>query len=423
MAALQNQPSSKNKLTKFFLMFLLLGTLIFLCIGIYLVHITPPSQRNLVLDIVRMVFVPKEVQGEAFPGKDRITILVMGLDANWTRDNIMFTKSSRSDSMILANVFLNERKVNLLSIPRDTRVHFPDGAWDKINAAHAIGGPLLSRKVVEKLLGVSINYYVIVKFEGLKNMVDAVGGVTVDVEKTMNYDDSWGHLHIHLKKGRHRLSGQKAMEYSRFRNDAEGDYGRIRRQQQVIRALQRELLRPENLIKIPELTKTAFSNTTTDLSLKQLAALGFSLKDIAPQDMKTFTLPTVPKYYKESGYWVSYVEIIEDKKDSVLEQFASHTPLISSLIDLENIPPLTVEILDGSGIPNKAKKAAKILNEAGFTVARVSSLRSRYKKTAILDYTGRGNGLIIAKILNFGEPLSARTSNRKVDITVLLGTQ
>lgn len=417
-------PKRTFNITKIFLSALLLGTLLFVCAGLYLIHVTPPEKRSLILDLVRMVFAPEDIEKDYFSGKDRVTVLVMGLDVNWTTRNLPYTKGARSDTMILANVFLKDKKVRLLSIPRDTRVQIPGAGWDKINAAHSIGGPKLSKQTLEKLLGVHIDYYIILKFNGLKQMVDAVGGVDVNVEKNMDYDDSWGHLHIHFKKGPQKLNGQKAMEYSRFRNDAEGDYGRIRRQQQIIKALQRELLKPENISKIPNLVEIVFANIKTDLSQKQLLALGFSMKNLTPPDMKALTLPTIPKDYIEGGYWISYVEVIELKKQLVLKQFTSAvTPDSTESNSTETSPALTVEVLDGSGIPKRAESAAEILKEAGFTITRIATLDKHYKHTAILDHTGRGNGLVIAKLLNFGEPISTPNPNRKIDITVLIGSK
>lgn len=419
------QPHAKKRsmnFIKIFLSIILITTLLFVCGSLYLIHVTPPDKRSLVLDLVRMVFAPEQVEEDAFPGKDRITILVMGLDVNWTRNNLPYTKGARSDTMILANIFLKEKKVRLLSIPRDTRVQIPEIGWEKINAAHSIGGPALSKQTAEKLLGTHIDYYMVLKFNGLKHMVDAVGGIELDVEKNMDYDDSWGQLHIHFTKGRQRLNGQKAMEYSRFRNDAESDYGRIRRQQQVIKALQREVLRPENISKIPELVKTAFANITTNLTQKQLLALGFSLRNLLPADMRTFTLPTVPKDYIEGGYWISYVEIVEERKTKILQQF--HTATAEQDInnnDAKTGPALTVEILNGSGDSKRAEKASAILREAGFNIVKVTSLTTRYKNTVILDFTGRGNGLIVVKLLHYGEPITSPNPDRKVDITVLIG--
>lgn len=412
-----------NNFIKVFLSIILIATLIFVCAGLYLIHVTPPDKRSLVLDLVRMVFAPEQVEEDAFPGKDRITILVLGLDVNWTRSNLPYTKGARSDTMILANIFLKDKKVRLLSVPRDTRVQIPGAGWEKINAAHSIGGPSLSKQTVEKLLGINIDYYIVLKFNGLKHIVDAVDGIDVDVEKNMDYDDSWGQLHIHFKKGRKRINGQKAMEYSRFRNDAEGDYGRIRRQQQVIKALQKEVLRPENISKIPELAKIAFSNITTNLTQKQLLALGFSLRKLLPADMKTLTLPTVPKDYVEGGYWISYVDIIEEQKAAILEQF--NTVIAEQNINNETKtgPALTVEILNGSGDSKRAEKASAILQEAGFNIVKISSLSTRYKNTVILDFTGRGNGLVVAKLLHYGEPIASPNPDRKVDITVLIGAR
>ena len=149
---------------------------------------------------------------------------------------------------------------------------------DKINAAFSMketGDLDLTRRTVEKFLGIPIDHTIVIKEYAAKKMVDVIGGVTVDVEKDMNYDDNWGHLHIHLKKGLQRLNGEQAVGYVRFRNDEEGDRGRIRRQQQFLDALFKELRKPENLIpsRLQGLATTIKENIETSLSAGEIVDL------------------------------------------------------------------------------------------------------------------------------------------------------
>ena len=127
----------------------------------------------------------------------------------------------------------------MLSIPRDSRVKIDGHGWDKINHAYAYGGSKLSKSVVEKLLGIPIEYTVVMNFQGFVRMIDALGGVTIDVEKRMYYSDPYDDdrgLYIDLHPGVQKLNGKAAIEYVRYR-DEEGDIGRVARQQKFLTAL------------------------------------------------------------------------------------------------------------------------------------------------------------------------------------------
>ncbi|MBV8339252.1 MAG: LCP family protein, partial [Candidatus Eremiobacteraeota bacterium] len=155
-------------------------------------------------------------------GKHRLNVLVLGYQDD----------EGLSDAVVLAHLDLDRPTITLVSVPRDTWVHIPGHGHNKINAAIGLGGPQLTAKVVSALTGAPIDATMVVQPEGAKQLVDAIGGLNVNVEKDMDYDDNYGNLHIHLKKGEHYLTGGQVAGYIRFRHDPEGDYGRMRRQQQ-----------------------------------------------------------------------------------------------------------------------------------------------------------------------------------------------
>ena len=150
-------------------------------------------------------------------------IVVMGVDER--SDDV-----GRSDTLFVVMFDSSNKSASLLSVPRDTRVRIEGHGWDKINHAYAYGGRELTQKTVEELLGIKINNYVMVDFKGFTGLVDAIGGIDIDVEKDMYYHDTWDGFTVDLKKGRQHLDGKTAIQYVRFR-DEEGDIGRIRRQQ------------------------------------------------------------------------------------------------------------------------------------------------------------------------------------------------
>ena len=169
------------------------------------------------------------------------TIMLMGIDER--KDDV-----GRSDTLMILN--LSEDKASLLTIPRDTMVYIERHGYQKINSAYTYGGEKLAKKTVEEFLGIDIDHYVTINKSRFAEVIDAMGGVDIYVERDMKYDDPWddnGGLHINLKQGLQHLDGQTAIEFVRYR-DAEGDVGRVRRQQAFMRACADKLTEPSMLI-------------------------------------------------------------------------------------------------------------------------------------------------------------------------------
>ena len=214
------------------------------------------------------IFQDETVGKRVFGNEERLNILVVGIDYNYNDQGILYTKGARTDTIIVLSLSREASFFNIVSIPRDTQVMIAeDIGYDKINSAYSYGGIEQTRETVSEFLGIPIHHHVILKVSGAKDVVDALGGLPVDVEKNMDYDDNWGKLHIHLKKGPQILDGEQAVGYARFRMDEEGDRGRIRRQQQVVRALGRKLKEPALLSRLNELSRVINQNIETDLQL------------------------------------------------------------------------------------------------------------------------------------------------------------
>jgi LCP family protein required for cell wall assembly len=249
-----------------------------------------------VRDTVRVIQDPRQF----FPGRDRITVLCLGLDRNILRsrnpklNGMPYTKGARSDVLMVASLDLADRTVHVLSIPRDTWMEYPGAHAGKINEAHARGGIPYTRQAVERLLEVPIDYHVVIRQEAIEAVAAALGGVRVNVEKDMDYDDRWGQLHIHLKRGEQELDGRQLVGYLRFRHDAEGDLGRIRRQQQVLHAIARELKRPVVLTHAGALIDAIHGSVQTDLAPEQQLALAHLFHRLGPDRVQTVSLPIIP---------------------------------------------------------------------------------------------------------------------------------
>ncbi len=226
------------------------------------------------------------------------TIMLMGVDER--KDDV-----GRSDTLMILN--LSEDKASLLTIPRDTLVYIERHGYQKINAAYAYGGAKLARETVEDFLGLDIDYYVTINKSRFAEVIDAMGGVDIYVERDMHYEDPWdddGGLYIDLKQGLQHLDGQTAIEFVRFR-DAEGDVGRVRRQQAFMRACADRLTEPSMLIKIPELLSVAVKAIDTDLSSGKMLAVAGSLKSAeAAGNVKTGVVPGWLQYIDGVSYLI-----------------------------------------------------------------------------------------------------------------------
>jgi LCP family protein required for cell wall assembly len=218
----------------------------------------------------------------AFGGKRRLNVLVLGNQED----------EGTSDTIILAHLDLDHESATLVSIPRDTWVTVPGHGSMKINSVIGAGGSKLSADVVGKLTGARIDATMVVQPEGAKQLVDAMGGLNVNVERTMDYDDNYGDLHIHLKAGEQFLTGGQVLEYMRFRHDAEGDFGRMRRQQQILREMAHEMAGPAQWAKLPRLVALGRKDVKTALSDQQLTALVEAYHSVAQDDVRTLTLPS-----------------------------------------------------------------------------------------------------------------------------------
>ncbi|MBP2653305.1 MAG: tagU [Firmicutes bacterium] len=233
----------------------------------------------------------------------RINILILGVD-DGDVDNPGAPK--RSDTMIVASINPQDSTVNMLSIPRDTRVIIPGHrGYDKITHAFAYGGAALSVRTVQEFLHIPINYYAVLDWQGFIDAVDVLGGVDLYVENDMDYDDPYANLSIHLSKGLQHLDGLSAGEYVRFRHDELGDIGRVQRQQRFLKALRDEMFSFGTILKLPALTSTLRQYVTTDMPKLTMIKLANTL--IGMKDASNFHTELLPGDFsaKDSfGYWV-----------------------------------------------------------------------------------------------------------------------
>lgn len=247
------------------------------------------------------------VEDGLLTAKDKTTIMIMGVDE---RDDDV----GRSDTLMVATLDPKKDQAALMSIPRDTRVKIKGHGWDKINAAYAYGsakggpeaGEKLAQRTVEDFLGVNMDHYVVVNIQAFQKIIDAIGGIDIDVEKRMYYEDPWdddGGLIIDLQPGMQHMDGKTAVTYVRYR-DEEGDIGRIKRQQKFMKACMDKVTSPAIIPKLPSVIKEVMSSVKTDLSFRQMLEFAGTLKEAQKNGLKTEMVPGKPLYIDGVSYWI-----------------------------------------------------------------------------------------------------------------------
>lgn len=203
--------------------------------------------------------------------KDPVSVLIMGVEDYSTGGD-----NGRTDTLMLATFNPSDEKLKLVSIPRDTLVEIVGrGTEDKINHAHAFGGKEMTIDTVENLLGIPIDYYATVNFDAFKNVVDILGGITVDVPFNFqqNSDDPKAEK-LQFYEGEMELDGRYALAYARMRyEDPRGDIGRNERQQEVIQAMIDKALSLGTITKIDDIAREVGNNVETNIKMSE--GLGF----------------------------------------------------------------------------------------------------------------------------------------------------
>lgn len=236
-----------------------------------------------------------QVEAAPWNGEERVNILMMGVD-NRVKD-----EAARSDTMILVSIDPKTDKANMMSIMRDTYVNIPGHGKAKINSAFAIGGPNLAMKTVEDFLKVPIHYYVVTDFQGFEGVVDAIGGVDLDVEIPMDHADD-GVYDIHLKKGFQHLDGKNALQYVRYRSDARADFARTERQRKLISAVVQKLKSPLVLVRFPSMLQAAESYVQTNMTTSDVMRMSTDFLNVQASTIESAQIPPVDLLTETQNY-------------------------------------------------------------------------------------------------------------------------
>ena len=207
---------------------------------------------------------------------------------------------TRTDALMVATMDINAKTINIMNIPRDTMCNNGEsGAWRKINAAYGMSrGIEQTKDEIERLMGFRPDYYVIVNFDGIAAVVDAIGGVDYEIPFRMEYDDPSQNLHIDLKAGMQHLTGEQVVHFLRWRHNNDysmqypnGDEGRVATQQEFLKELASQVLTLSNITNIPKIADAVFQNVKTDLTAGNLLWMGMQALQINNDSIQFFTLP------------------------------------------------------------------------------------------------------------------------------------
>lgn len=324
-----------------------------------------------------------------------------------------------SDTMLLLRFNPRTGQLVVMSVPRDTRA-LVNGLLTKINEANLDGGPALTAESISDLLGgVAIDRYVRINVQGVEKLIDALGGVTVNVPQDMKYQDDSQHLYINLKAGQQTLDGNQALQFLRFRYDENGDIGRVQRQQTMMRAVIEQTLNPATIARLPKILSVIQSHVDTNLSVEELVALVGYGSQTSRADVQMLMLPgnfSAPGEYNRSYWLPDYAGI-----DTVVEQYFG----LESLQTMEATSPsyLRVVIQDSTGDDLAIQSLVDNLYDSGYRNVSVGQdLNEMLAETRIVAQRGdRASATMLQQFLQVGEVRVESTGSLNSDITIQLG--
>ena len=361
---------------------------------------------------------------DALLGKNiKLNVAVFGVDKDETRTDVVFVVHYDSE----------QESIDLISVPRDTRVAVCDEVEDllgksygvtKFNAVHAYGGkehgPEAAILQLEDLLGISIDHYVKVNFDALVEIVDAVGGVEVDVPQDMKWDMSdTGDITINLKKGLQTLDGNKALQLVRFRRYADGDVGRIQVQQLFLKALMEKVLSTENIVKnLGDYIEVMYKYVKTDVSLADALKYANYITKVDMEKINMETLPGVGQYVGGVSYFIHDPDATREMVDRV---FYSVAPKVNTDGSIDS-KSLLIEVSNGGEVAGLAGRFTEKLAKEGFRLTEPTTYTGEQLNYTRIQVKTEGAGEDLVKYFDNARVEAAPSDMGSADIRIILGT-
>lgn len=382
-----------------------------------------------------------------------IKVLILGVSTD--------IDAELTDTIMVASYNPNTQKANLLSIPRDTFTGTNTKravASQKINSLYNINKtPEKTLEAVNKLTGLDIEYYVVVRTEALIKLVDAIGGVDFNVPIDMKYDDTSQDLHIDLKAGEQHIDGAKAEQLLRFRHNnfqrgvgqtsypteyGDNDFGRMRTQRDFIIATLKQTLKPSNIFKIGQILEIAHKNVDTNIKLSLAKDYIPYAVELDSENITSATLPgSTPDITKTNSVSIFVADKTETKKliQSMFyadaQENSDETNTINNTVsnktsnsttteqEEQTSTDIKIELQNASGDSSKLVEAKKLLEEAGYTVKQTGKSKKTLAKTIITnkkDVTSE-NLKNIKQVLGKGDITTNKVAGSTVDVTIVIG--
>lgn len=347
------------------------------------------------------------------------TLLFLGTDVVYTKERRALkadhtSYNGRSDTIMVVRLDPIRNSVTMLQIPRDTNVKIPGYGRQKINGANALGGPRLAAETIWSFLGVPIDHYVVLNVHGLVELVDELGGLTIDVPKKMRYVDHSAKLNIDLTPGPHQLNGTEAMGFVRFRHDALGDIGRVQRQELFLKAVQEKAADPLNWPKFPKLISIAQNYVLTDLNTAQLMQYTQFVRSV-PKDHQQMIM--LPGNFSGTGDWAASDQDVQLAVARLMGQTVA--PAARGQI--------RIAVEDASSTHDNAHKLYKYLLARGYNVVSYKDksdvCAGPLSTTRIVAQRGNTEEAALVKgdLQNRGDVINASIGDIQCAVTVIAG--
>lgn len=341
--------------------------------------------------------------------RHRVTILLLGnaLSIINGKDQTNPYVRDRTDTMMLVSFDPKTYQMSVLSIPRDTLVPIPHVGMTKINEANYFGGPKLAVKLVEETLHVPVDYYMETTMWNFMKIINAIGGLTVDVTQPMHYGGTGNVLDINLNPGVQHLNGQQVLEYVRFRHEKLGDISRIQQQQYIIRLIMKKVLTPKYITKLPEVAGLLAKDIVySNLSHTQMVSLALLATHIKLSQVRFATIPGSPTsgidpyMHVRLDYWVANNRLMQ----LMVQEIVLDEPLSASV--RKNI---FIIVRSGTDSLTPADQVAAWLRGQGYTVTGIEwANHHNHVQNSILDFTG--DRYLVARIAAGLGPKSSTTT-------------
>ena len=369
--------------------------------------LAPRLLRSMLVILAALVILAGAAWALAPP---RVSLLVLGSDAR--PDEVRRGEPGRTDTLMTVVADRPPAGAAIVSLPRDLWVGIPGYGQERINVAYALGGPEVAKRAVGDALGIRVGPYLLVGLQGVRDIVDAAGGVEIDVDAPIHDDayptDDYRTIVVDIPAGRQRMDGETALRYARTRHQ-DSDFGRIARQQRVLLALRNRMLQPGNWWRMPAVLDAVRRTTRTDLGPLDLVGLGVSL----------IGSPTEPE---RLAIGPPLVEPFSGTDEAYLLR---PTPALRRSVAILLAPSeAAVEVLNATPSAGLAKQAADTLRGRGLQSVRYGDAGRFQPRTTVEARPGAGRaGRQVAAYLELPPALVSESASLPddVDVRVTLG--